>query len=158
MLIDMEMAFDKYLTGPERDEGSEGEASLNLGTLHLCKSGAERNREGTGRAGLDLDLGHFEGAESDISEDFSGSGTDKPDSGLVFLRKLFAGEVHVVILEELIETVLEHSLKRVADESGTEAFPDTLRTFLGNKGLETGDETGVFRWVYLWQEELRLAG
>jgi len=117
---------DANLTRPEGDERAEGETIINRGGPHLGKGGAERSGEGTGRAGLDLDLEHFHRAQSEIGEDLSRGGTSEPDSGLVLLRQLFASQVHVRILEHFIETVLEHSLERVADKCGTEAFPDTL--------------------------------
>ena len=117
--------------------------------MHLPDGSAEGSGEGTGRAGLDLDLGHFEGAESDISEDFSRGGTGKPDGRLVFLGELLAGKVHVGILEDFVETVLEHSLERVTDESGAEALPDTPGALLGDERLEAGNETGIFFRVHL---------
>jgi len=117
--------------------------------LHLPDGSAEGSGEGTSRAGLDLDLGHFEGAESDISEDLGRGGTGKPDGGLVLVGELLASKVHVGILEDFVETVLEHSLERVADESGAEALPDTLGALLRDEHLETGNETGVFCRVHL---------
>jgi hypothetical protein len=117
--------------------------------LHLPDGSAEGSGEGTGRAGLDLDLGHFEGAESDISEDFGGGGTGKPDGRLVLLRELLAGKVHVGILEDFVKTVLEHSLERIADEGGAEALPDTPGALLSDERLEAGNETGVFFRVHL---------
>jgi hypothetical protein len=123
--------------------------------LHLLHGSAEGSGEGTGRAGLNLDLGHFKGAESDISEDLSGSGTGEPDSGLVFFGQLLAGEVHVGVLEDFVETILEHSLERVADKSRAEAFPDTPGTLLGDERLDTGDEAGIFCRVHLVREGMR---
>lgn len=99
-----------YLTRPEGDEGTEWEAGLNLGPRHLCHSSAKADREGSSRGGLNLDLGHFEGAEGDIGKDLGGSRTSKPNEGLVLVGELLTSKVHIGILEDLVETVLEHSL------------------------------------------------
>lgn len=138
-----------YLTRPEGDEGTEGEAGLNLSPGHLSHSSTEADGEGARRGGLNLDLGHFEGAESDIGEDLSGCGTSKPDEGFVLFGKLLTRKVHVGILEDLIETVLEHSLERITDEGGAETFPDTVLTLLSDERLKTGDEALVFYGVDL---------
>lgn len=117
--------------------------------MHLPDGSTEGSGEGTGRAGLDLDLGHFEGAESDISEDLGRGGTGKPDGGLVLIGELLAGKVHVGVLEDFVETILEHSLERVADQSGAEALPDTPGALLSDERLEARDKTGVFCGVHL---------
>jgi len=59
---------------------------------------------------LNLDLCHLERAEGDVGEDFCGCRTSEPDGGLVLVSKLLASQVHVLVLEEFVETVLEHAL------------------------------------------------
>lgn len=113
------------LAGPKREERTEGESGLGFHEVHLRERGTEGDGERSGGGGLDADFGHFEGAEGDIGEDFGRGGTGEPDRALVFLRVFFAGEVHVEVLEDFVETVLEHSLEGVADEGGAEALPET---------------------------------
>jgi hypothetical protein len=124
------------LTRPEGDEGTEGVAGLNRLCAHLLESSAEGNGESTGGRGLDLDLCHFKRAKSDVGEDLSRGGTSKPDEGLVLLGGLLASQVRVGILEDLIETVLEHALEGVTDESWAKTFPETLGALLSREELE----------------------
>ena len=98
---------------------------------------------------MDLDLGHFPRAESNVGENLSRGGSSQPDETLVIVADLLTGEVHVGIFEDLIETVLEGTLEGVANQGGSEAFPSTLDTLLGDDGSETGDETFVLGGVDL---------
>jgi hypothetical protein len=118
----------------------------------LAESSAESSGEGTGGGSLDLDLGHFEGAKSDIGEDLGGSRTSEPDEGLVLVGELFTSKVHVFILEDLVEAVLEHSLERVTDECGADTFPDTHCSLLSDESLQGSPETFVFDRVDLLKE------
>jgi hypothetical protein len=93
---------------------------------------------------LDLDLGHLERAESDIGEDLGGGGTSEPDGRLVLVGGLLTSEVGVEILEDFIETVLEHALGGISDESGSETLPDTGGTFLSYEELDGGNQTLEF--------------
>jgi len=138
-----------YLTRPEGDKGTEGEPGFGRGSPHLRESGAHGDWEGTSGAGLDFNLGHFPRAKSNIGEELSRGGTSQPDGTLVLFAGLLAGEVHVVIFEDLVETVLEGTLERVANQGRSEAFPSTGDTLLGNDGSETGDETLVLGGVDL---------
>lgn len=140
---------EAYLTGPEGDEGAEGVAGLSLGGLHLLESSTESDGEGAVGGSLNLDLGHLEGAEGDVGEDLGGGGTSEPDEGLVLVGGLLTSEVHVEILEDFVETILEHSLERVADEGGTEALPETLGALLSRESLQGGDEAVVLGGVDL---------
>ena len=142
-----------HLTRPEGDEGAEGEAGVNSGAAHLSESSTSGDGECAGRAGLDLDLGHLERAESDVGEEFSRGGTREPDITLVFGGGLLTSEVHVHVLEELVQTVLEHTLEGVANQSGAEALPETLAALLGNDGLKTGNKTLVLRRADLKQQK-----
>jgi hypothetical protein len=56
------------LTRPEGNERAEGETGLDFAGRHGSKSSTEAGREGADGAGLDLDLGHLQRAESDIGE------------------------------------------------------------------------------------------
>ena len=138
-----------YLTGPEGNERTEGEPGFDRRCAHLGKSGAHGNGEGTSRAGLNLDFCHLPRAEGDIGEELRRSRASQPDSTLVVFACLLAGQVHVGIFEDFIETVLEGALEGVADQGGPETFPSALDTLLGNDGSETGDETLVFGGVDL---------
>ena len=115
----------------------------------MGESGAHGDGEGTGRAGLDFDLGHLPGAKSNIGENLSRGGTSQPDGTLVFFAGFLTGEVHVGIFEEFVETVLEGTLEGVANQGRSETFPGTRNTLLGDDGSETGDETLVFGGVDL---------
>ena len=137
------------LSRPQGDEGAEGEAGVGGGQAHLRESSAEGDGEGARRTRLDLDLGHLEGAEGDVGEELGGSRASEPDGTLVLARGLLAREVHVGVLEVLVETVLEHALERVADEGGAEALPETPGTFLGDDGTETGTKALVLGGVDL---------
>lgn len=125
------------LTRPEGNEGTEGEAGLGSGPAHLSECSTHRDGEGASRAGLDLDLGHFQGAEGNIGKELGRGGTSKPDRALVFCRVLFTGQVHVRVLEEFVETVLEHSLEGIADEGGAKALPETPGALLCGNGAKT---------------------
>ena len=98
---------------------------------------------------MDLDLGHLKRAKSDIGEELCGSRASEPDGTLVFCGGFLTGKVGVLVLEDFVETVLEHSLEGVSNEGGSETFPETLATFLSNDGTETGDETLEFSRVDL---------
>jgi hypothetical protein len=138
-----------YLTRPEGDERPEGETGIYLRSAHLCPCSTKGSGEGTSRTRLNLDFDHFKRAEGDIGKHLRRGRTSEPDKRLVLLAVLFAGKVHIGILEYLVKTVFEHSLQRVANKSGTKALPDTARALLGDEGLETGGEASVFCRVYL---------
>ncbi len=52
-------------------------------------------------------------------------------------------------VEDLIKTVLEHALERVADESRAEAFPKTFLTLLADDEAQTRGEAFEFCGVDL---------
>jgi hypothetical protein len=120
----------------------------------LCQSSTEASGEGSVLAGLDLDLGHLQGAESDIGEDFSRGRASKPDERLVLLRELLASEVRVGVFEDFIETVFEHPLERVADKGRPNTLPDTGLAFLLHESSYGGKETGVLLRVDLCEKKL----
>ena len=98
---------------------------------------------------MDLDFGHLPRAESNVGENLRGSRTSQPDGTLVLGGGLLTSEVHVVIFEDLVETVLEGTLEGVTDQGWPEALPSTGDALLGDDGSETGDETLVLGWVHL---------
>jgi hypothetical protein len=100
-----------HLTGPQRDDRTEGEAGLNFGAAHFRPGSTEGDGEGTSGASLDLDLGHFKRAKSNVGEEFSACGASEPDGTLVLLGRLFTGHIHVGILEYLVQAILEHALE-----------------------------------------------
>jgi hypothetical protein len=138
-----------HLTRPERDERAEGEAGLNLAGGHSGERGAEAGGEHADGARLDLDLGHLERAERDVREDLRAGGAREPDRAAVLGRVLLAGEVRVLVLEDLVEPVLEHALERVADERRAEALEDAGAALLGEEGADTRDEALVLGRVDL---------
>ena len=102
---------------------------------------------------MDLDLGHLPRAKSDIGENFSRGGAGQPDGALVLVAGLLAGEVHVGIFEDLVETVLKGTLEGVTNQGRPEALPSTSNTLLSDDGSETGDETLIFGGVNLRHEK-----
>jgi hypothetical protein len=102
---------------------------------------------------LNLNLGHLPRAKSNIGEELGRGGTSQPDGTLVLIAGLFTGEVHIGIFEDFVETVLEGTLERVANQGRSEAFPSTGDTLLGNDGSETGDKTLVLGGVDLTREK-----
>ena len=141
------------LARPEGNERTEGEAGLDAAGTHLSESRAEGDGEGAGGRGLDLDLGHLERAERDIGEELGGRRAGEPDGTLVLGGGLLTGQVHVHVLEVLVETVLEETLERVADEGGAETFPETLTALLSNDGAETGRQALVLGGVDLGRKQ-----
>lgn len=137
------------LARPEGDERTEGVASLNLRLAHFREGSAEGRGERTGGAGLDLDLGHLERAEGNISEDLGGGRTGKPDSWFVLVGELLAGGIHIEILEDLVQAVFEHALERVSDERGSETFPETDGSLLLGEERDGRTQTLVFCGVDL---------
>jgi len=137
------------LTRPERNDRAEGEASLGAHLPHLGGSRAESDGEGTLGRSLDLDLDHFHGAKSNVSEDLSRSGTSKVDQTTVVVSVLLTSQVRVEVLEVLVETELEHTLERVTNSSGSPTLPDGGTTLLSNDGLDGTQETLVLAGVDL---------
>ena len=146
-----------YLARPEGDERAEGVARLRLEAAHLAERGEHGDGEGARGARLDLDLSHLERAERDVGEDLGARGAREPDGGLVLGSQLLPGEVHVRVLEELVEAVLEHALERVADEGRAEALPEALGALLREDRAETGEKALVLARAYLWESNSQLA-
>ena len=140
-----------HLARPKGDDGAEGVAGLRLQSAHLAEGSEHGDGEGTGRARLDLDLGHLQRAKGDVGEELSRSRARQPDRTLVLAGGLLASHVHVEVLEVLVETVLEETLEGVADEGGAETLPETLATLLSDDGPETADKTLVLGGVDLFQ-------
>lgn len=138
-----------HLTRPQGNEGAEGETRLDCSPAHFCDGGAHRDGEGASRAGLNLDLGHLQRAESNVGEELGRRRASEPDGTLVFCRGLLTGQVHVGILEELVETVLEHSLEGVAHEGRADTFPETPAALLCGDHLEARDEAFIFARIDL---------
>jgi hypothetical protein len=137
------------LTRPQRYKGTERITSLSFLFLHLRKSSTKACGECPIHTCLDLDFRHFQRTQSDIGEHLSGGRASEPDGRLVLVSSFLAGQVGVVVLEYFVETVFEHSLKGVADERGSEPFPDTIRAFLFDEEFEGGGEASVFLRVNL---------
>ena len=98
---------------------------------------------------MDLDLGHLKRAKSDIGEELCRSRASEPDGTLVFCGGFLTGEVGVLVLEDFVETVLEHALERVADEGRANALPEPTAALLSRDGAETRHETLKLARVHL---------
>ena len=144
-----------HLTGPQRDDGTEGEARLGTCAGHFRPGSAEGNREGSSGARLDLDFGHLKWAERDIGEELGAGRAGEPDDALVLFGRLLAGKVHVGILENLVQAIFKHALERIADEGGGKAFPDTRCALLRNDSFQGADTTLVFGRVHLTERDKR---
>lgn len=118
------------LTRPQRYKGTERITSVSFLLLHLSHSSTKARGECPIHTRLDLDFRHFQRAQGDIGEHLSGGGTSEPDGRLVLVSSFLAGQVGVIVFENFVETVFEHSLKGVADERGSEPFPDAIGAFL----------------------------
>ena len=60
-----------------------------------------------------------------------------------------AGKVHVCILENLVESSFEHTLKRLSNKGRANAFPDTLCAFLCDDSFQSADATFLLGRVHL---------
>ena len=140
-----------HLMRPEGDERAEGVACLHAEAAHLAQRGKHGDGERALGRRLNLDLGHLERAECDVCEDLGRRGGSEPDCRLVIGGHLFASDVHVVVLKDFIETVLEETLEGVTDKGRTEAFPEAFGSPLRHDGVHGREETGVFSRVYLSQ-------
>lgn len=137
------------LARPERNQRAEGVTRVHLRPAHLLERGTYGDGERARGARLDLDLRHLERAERDVGEELGRRGACEPDGTLVSLRRLLAGEVHVCVLEHLIETVLEHALEGVPDERGPNTFPETRAALLGDDRPDATNETLILAGVDL---------
>ena len=133
-------ARETHLAGPEGNDGPEGETSLRLELAHLAEGGKHGDGEGASGARLDLDLRHLELAEHNIGEELGLRQPAEPDYTLVLVlgRRLLPESLMYWSWKDLVETVLESPLKRVAYER-----------FLGDNGPEIGANTLVLGRVDL---------
>jgi hypothetical protein len=138
-----------HLTGPQRNKGAKGETRLSTCACHFRPGSAEGNREGASGASLDLDLGHLEGAERDVGEELGAGRAGEPDGTLVLLGRLLTGEIHILILENLVQAIFEHALERVTDEGRANAFPDTHCALLRDDSFQAANTTLVLGRVHL---------
>ena len=102
---------EPHLTGPQRNDGAEWETRLSTCAGHFRPGSTEGNGEAASGASLDFDLGHLERAERDVGEELCAGRAGEPDGFLVLLGRLFTGEIHVLILENLVQAILEHALE-----------------------------------------------
>lgn len=93
--------------------------------------------------GDETDTGGLKRAESDISEELSGSGGSKVDSGAVVGGSLETELVDPLLLEELVTTELESTLEEVTGGGRTETSEESASTLVGNDLTETADHTTV---------------
>ena len=103
-----------YLARPEGNEGAEGVARLRLELAHLRESSPTETATEKVPARLVwifiLRL--------------SRRGSGEPDRAFVLGRRVFSGQVHVVVLEDLVDTIFKEPLERVADEIRAEICTD----------------------------------
>ena len=145
-----------HLARPKGDDGAEGVAGLRLQSAHLTEGSEHGDGEGTGRARLDLDLGHLQRAEGDVGKELGRGGARAPDEALVLGGRLLAGHVHVGVLEVLVEAVLKETLERVTDERRADALPQSLHALLGEDRPERGKNPLVLRRVHLTRRRCEL--
>ena len=84
-----------HLTGPQRNEGAEGEVRLGTCAGHFRPGSTEGNGEGANGVSLDLDFGHLEGAERDVGEELGASRAGEPDGTLVLLGRWQSSCMHL---------------------------------------------------------------
>jgi hypothetical protein len=137
------------LTRPERLERTEREAGLGSLLAHHRRGGEQTRGPRSGRRGLHLDLDHLHGAERHIGEQLGRCRTGQPDHALVLAGVLLASHVRVRVLEELVQTELEQTLHRVADQRRRPTERQTARSFLGQDGLDAGHQTTVLLGEHL---------
>lgn len=123
----------RNLATPERSEtlveSTEAFLSNDLGHSFAKSSG---EGAGLGVSGLDADLNGLPGAQSQIGDDLSGSGSREPQEILVVLSVLGSSSLHKGVLEDLIETELEETLERVSDQGGAPAEEHSANTILSS--------------------------
>jgi hypothetical protein len=98
---------------------------------------------------LNLNFGHFHGAEGNISEELSRGRTQQPDDTSVLHRSLLTGDVSIQVLEDLVETELEETLHGVTIEGGEPTLPDGSRSLLSHDELDGLDKTSIFGTIHL---------
>ena len=145
----------RHLTGPQRDDGTEGEACFGTCAGHFRPGSAERNGESSSWASLDLDFGHLKWAERDIGEELGAGGAGEPNDTLVLFGRLLAGKIHVGILEDLVQAIFEHALERISDEGRRKAFPDTRCALLRDDSFQAANTTLVLGRVHLTERDKR---
>lgn len=79
-------------------------------------------------------LDRFEGAETDVGKEFSGSRGTQEQDGLVLGGSLFTSKSGIQVLEVFVETILAGALNGITDESWTPTREDTANT-LGSVDL-----------------------
>ena len=103
------------LTRPEGNNGAKGEAGRLLLSYHLADSREEGGGELALGGCLNLYLDHLKGAEGDVSEHLSRGRSSTPHQSLVLLAVLLSKGVAVYVLEDLVEPILERSLKGISN-------------------------------------------
>lgn len=92
----------------------------------------------------------LEGAESDISEEFSKRRRGEVDGGSVFGRSLVAKEVDGLLLEELVTSELEGPLQEVTGSSWAKTGQESRGSFILNDLLESPNHASVVGfWIKL---------
>lgn len=113
-------------------------------TLLLEDAGHGREKTaGEGRLGDKTDTGSLERAQSDISNELSGTGRGEVDGGAVVLGSLVADGVDGLLLEELVSTELEGTLEEVTGGGGTESSQESASTLVLDDLLEATEHTTV---------------
>lgn len=91
----------------------------------------------------ETDTGSLKRAESNVGEEFGGSGGSEVDGGSVLRGVLDANLVDALLLEEFVATELEGTLEEVTGGGGTETSEKSASTLVGDDLTETTDHTLV---------------
>lgn len=116
---------------------------------HLGEGGPKGGGPGAWGGSLDLDLDHLHRAEGDIGEELGRGGTKTKDDALELIGVLLASHITVHILKVFIESKLEESLHRIADEGGQPPLPHTSSSLLRDQSAQARQEALVFRRIDL---------
>jgi hypothetical protein len=126
----------------EEDRTESRVESADTLILEDLTEAAEETRSESGLRD-ETDTSGFKRAKGDISEELGGGGRGKVDSGAVVGGGLETKLVDPLLLEELITTELESTLKEVTGGGRTETSKESASTLVGNDLTETTDHTTV---------------
>lgn len=134
----------RNLSWPEWHQWSVWKACFSFLGTHLWPSWTERRWECTFWWRLNFHFDHLQWTKCDISKDFSWSRCSAPDKTFVFIEVFLAEHVGILIFEHFVETILECSLGRVADQSWKPTLPYGAAAFFSNNQSKTTDQAFEF--------------
>lgn len=135
------MSTAKNLLLEEDRTETRVESTETLVLEDLAETAHETASEGG--LGHQTDTSGFQRAETNIGEEFGGSGRGEVDGGTVVGGALKAESVDALSLEELIATELEGTLDEVTSSGRTETSQESASTLVLNNLLEATEHTTV---------------